>query len=158
MIKAAVTKALIPFGAEVARELDNGTPEKHARAMLLHYLARFVEIIEGEPIFCSTSAQQELEDVVNGFLLNYAFLARASMEQGKVLWQVVPKHHYFAHFAYIAKLINPRMLRVYCEESMIGRICNIYSGCKHGPYHRTVQKTVLTKYLLALQLAFSPFS
>ena len=37
------------------------------------------------------------------------------------------------------RLINPRWVQVYAEESMIGRITRIWSRSAQGPYQRTVQ-------------------
>eukprot|EP00969_Alexandrium_andersonii_P037848 1659607-Alexandrium_andersonii.AAC.1 len=103
----------------------------------------------------SDAAKGEIDVVVHRFLVNYSLLARRAAARGELLWGIVPKHHYFAHFPQIANVINPRLLRTYAEESMIGRSCGIYGGSKHGPFHNTVQGTVLRKYLLAAQLSLS---
>lgn len=156
-VKAANTKALLHFGRILAEELDDGGEARRRRFKTFRALVRFNEIIESQPMFLSGSAHQELCQCIHQFLLNYSWLGRNAAERGRVLWNVVPKHHYFAHFASQALLINPTAVRCYIDESFVGSICEVWSSSKAGPYHKKVQGTVLRKYLLALQLSFSDF-
>ena len=98
-----------------------------------------------------------MHTLVHSVVVNYAWLARDACLSGALLYNIVPKVHYFVHMGEIASMINPRFLRTYVEESMIGRITAIYGGSKHGPYHATVQRTTLLKYLVGLELAYSWF-
>ncbi len=63
---------------------------------------------------------------------------------------IVPKSHYMQHFPDEAKLINPRCVQCYIEESYIGKVSKIWASCKCGPYSETIQHRGLLKYLLWL--------
>ena len=54
------------------------------------------------------------------------------------------------HFPEEAKLINPRVVQCYIEESYIGKIAKIWASCKNGPYRATIQQVSLLKWLVAL--------
>jgi hypothetical protein len=157
VVKAANTKALVPFGLYLAESLPLVSEHNKHRAKVFRHLCRFTEIIESEGMFLSQPAQAELADVVKRCLLNYNALAMESASLGNMTWSFVPKFHIWAHFPTIALMINPRWLRNYLEESMIGRIVGVYNGIKHGPYHATAQSSALNKYMIGVQLAFSPF-
>ena len=70
------------------------------------------------------------------------------------LWHLTPKVHLVQHLPRQAKLINPRMVQNYMEEGFIGKVTKIWASAKNGLYLRTVQRTVLIKLLLGLQLQF----
>jgi hypothetical protein len=44
-IKAATVKALVPFVAELARKLDDGTYRKHSRHSMMDGLVQFYEVL-----------------------------------------------------------------------------------------------------------------
>ena len=63
------------------------------------------------------------------------------------LWQVTPKVHYaVAHIPEQARLINPRFVQNYGEESLVGRITKIWAASANGPYEANAQKICLARY------------
>ena len=62
----------------------------------------------------------------------------------------MPKTHVIQHFPTEAKLIAPRAVQCYIEESYIGKIAQIWTSCKIGPYKETIQFMALVKYLVWL--------
>lgn len=73
----------------------------------------------------------------------------------QVLWPVRPKLHYLGHLPDQANLMNPRGVRNYVEESGVGHYAHVYHSATNGPYEAVVQRTVLLKHMLALQLQFA---
>ena len=70
----------------------------------------------------------------------------------QLLWHIVPKTHYMQHFPQEARLISPRLVQCYIEESYIGKIAQIWSSSKNGPYKETIQFEALLKYLVWLTI------
>ena len=77
--------------------------------------------------------------------------ARAK-EAGQLLWHITPKTHYMQHFPAEAKLISPKAVQCYIEESYIGKIAQVWASCKNGPVKETIQATALLKYLIWLAI------
>ena len=67
-----------------------------------------------------------------------------------MIWGIKPKAHYMQHFPDEAKLISPRVVQCYIEESFIGKIAQIWASSKAGPYQETIQQVSLLKYLVWL--------
>ena len=51
-----------------------------------------------------------------------------------MLWHITAKTHYMMHFPKEARLVSPRIVQNYIEESYIGKIGQIWSSCKHGTH------------------------
>lgn len=83
----------------------------------------------------------------------YIQLLRSRAKDAKqLLWHIVPKTHYMQHFPQEARLISPRVVQCYIEESYIGKIAKIWASSKNGPYSQTIQRVGLLKYLLWLAI------
>ena len=63
-------------------------------------------------------------------------------------FQVRPKAHYAQELITQCRLINARAVQCYQSESMMGVMAQIYHKTCAGPYHKTVQRNVLIKYLI----------
>ena len=84
---------------------------------------------------------------------NYLQLLRSRAKNDKqLLWHITPKTHYMQHFPAEAKLINPKAVQCYIEESTIGKIANIWASSKNGPYRENTQRVALLKYLVHLAI------
>ena len=83
----------------------------------------------------------------------YLQLLRArAKEATQLLWHITPKAHYMQHSPAEAKLISPRAVQCYIEESHIGKMAQVWSSCKNGPVKETIQFTALLKYLVWLAI------
>ena len=51
-----------------------------------------------------------------------------------------------------ARLIEPRIVQCYSEESMVGRATKIWASCKKGPYAYSIQEVSLINYLVVIEL------
>jgi hypothetical protein len=91
------------------------------------------------------------EDLANGMekaLLMYNRLAVTALQQGRLLWKTLPKHHALTHIGYDGYGTNPRAVHCYADEDMVGRMKNIYVKC-HGA---TAPARGLQRYLLLIGL------
>ena len=118
-------------------------------------LAEFSDLVDTSSLFPDRNTLDAMAQAVHKTLLNYSALTRYETMRGKVRWNIVPKHHYWAHLPRQALLINPRATRTYIEEGMIGNFTKIYAGIANGQYAGNAQKTTLTKSLVGLQLSFN---
>ena len=73
-------------------------------------------------------------------------------KEKQLIWAIKPKLHYMQHFPDEARLISPRMVQCYIEESFIGKVAGIWSSSKSGPYSETIQHVALVKYLVWLSI------
>ena len=67
-------------------------------------------------MFLSDEEHKLLTDAVRGALVCYQWLARAANDDGRMLWSVVNKHHFWWHLAAQAKFLNPTMVWTYMPE------------------------------------------
>ena len=79
-------------------------------------------------------------------------LRSRAKDAGQLLWYITAQTHYMQHFPDEARLINPRAVQCYIEESYIGKIAKIWARCKNGPYGETIQRLALLKYLVWLTI------
>ena len=77
-------------------------------------------------------------------------LRNRAKEAEQLLWHIVHKTDYMQHFPAEARLINPRLVQCYIEESYIGKVSKIWASSKNGPHRDTIQRVVLLKYLVWL--------
>ena len=151
-VKAANTRQAIPVLKDLAdRYLTNGDDLDH---VLIHELIKHT--IEFNLLTYSTGTfftEPELaayRTATQG-VGKYMQLLRSRAKAAKqLLWHTVPKTHYMQHFPDEARLINPRIVQCYIEESYIGKIAQLWASSKNGPYSETIQGLGLLKYLVWL--------
>jgi hypothetical protein len=71
------------------------------------------------------------------------------MLHGQVRYNIVIKHHYFDHLGDMCRTINAPAVSTYTEESFVAQGGRLYN---HGCFGASTQHSVLSKYLIALQL------
>ena len=152
-VKAANTKDSIGFVADLAQKLNDGTEHKRRRAEIAQDALRMVEIIDGGAIFLTSEEQRNLASAVHSVVMDSAWLATNAARKGTVAWKLVPKHHYLVHLVDQARLVNPKFVRTYKSESLMGRFSDLYSSLANGP-QGPIQADSLNKYLLGLQIRF----
>ena len=121
----------------------------------MQHLNEFYRIIYAGGEFLTEGESQEVRTAVFGFLKHWAHLAEDAMQRKLRLWQVLPKHHYFAHIGLEAAFWNPRFVHTYIDESFIGRICEIFHASLDGMFEAVVQDNVTSKWLLGLHILLS---
>ena len=71
-------------------------------------------------------------------------------ENGHVLFNIVPKHHYMWHMARQAKFINPRKTNTMLDETFMGIVKDIVRSCAHGSQCHRIHMSFVEKYMWAL--------
>lgn len=155
IVKAASTRALVPFLVELARQCDHGLPFQRHRRKMIEWLDCVYKIMYEGEMFLTEDESDQLSHAVLRFSLHYTWLVNCCTANGNLYFNVVPKHHYLCHVPEQSRLINPRFVHNYREESFVGRLTTIYASCANGRYKQVVQQTALTKYLVGLQILFS---
>ena len=80
------------------------------------------------------------------------YLGSNSRDRFELLWHITPKIHAMMHLPTEARLIGPRIVQCYSEESMVGRATKIWASCKNGKYACSIQEVSLNKYLVILAI------
>ena len=149
-VKAANTRQAMPFLRGLAdRYLTNPLNMDH---VLIHQLIRhtleFNRLVYSSGTFFTDDELIAFRTATEG-IGKYMQLLRSRAKQKKqLLWHIVPKTHYMQHFPDEARLISPRVVQCYIEESYIGKIAAIWTSSKCGPYSETIQFLALLKYLV----------
>ena len=89
---------------------------------------------------------------VNALLAHYSWLAKSSVDNGVMLWAVVPKHHYMWHLAQEAKDMNPRMTWCYANEDVVGKLAVIGMSTRHGLAAAYRSRSLGNRYILGITL------
>ena len=157
-IKAANTRALMPWLQSCLEVLDQTDEQKQRRFQLVKLFNDFFELIYGEGEWLSEATAQRLQKIILQILKRCAWLHEWALANGgHIRWQLVPKHHYFFHIALfcVGYCRNPRCYQTYIDESFVGRMCRVMANSQDGPFHDALQMTTLEKYLTALSIQFS---
>ena len=74
-VKGATVRALVPFVAEVAAELQDGSRRQHRRHLMMTGLMDWYRLTDSSVTFLSVADQAEVREAVHRFLLNYQYVA-----------------------------------------------------------------------------------
>eukprot|EP00959_Pyramimonas_sp_CCMP1952_P381296 7989598-Pyramimonas_sp.AAC.1 len=140
------------FQALVRRYLNSGSAEDVAIHAVVDSISEFYTLIYEAPLYIPDSVSLRLEAVCLKFGINYQRLRDISRRTGRLWWPVRPKHHKFQHWPFFSRVLNPRFIQCYNEESLIGSVCKIWKRSISGRYRPHVQGTVLLKKLVGLML------
>ena len=86
------------------------------------------------------------------FLVHYNWLTQNSMQELRLNYNLVTKHHAIWHIAYFAKFLNPRLIWCMEFEDFVGTMLKSAKGCMSGTPLVSVGRKVLENYLLVLRL------
>ena len=153
LVKAANTRALVPWLLDLTNTV---LPPHGAFASATRHVIQALDDIErimysAERFFTA----DENDAYAEAFLKlgeNWQFLRSESRRAHIDAWQITPKVHISMHFPMQARLMNPRFVQVYGEESLVGRITRIWHAAASGPYANVIQLHTLARYLCGLEL------
>ena len=118
--------------------------------------ARALQILDISPLIMTNDQKTEFHNMVMLHLRTYAALRlHSSKTKGKELnrcnWQLLPKHHHFAHCAEdtLTEGVNPKIYTLLAAESWIGIMGRISKRC----HRSSVAKRTLERYLTCLFFA-----
>ena len=128
------------------------SPEEKLRMSVLDNTLGFFRTIENGGTHLSTGESERCLQCVTEALLAYTELARRALDKGRLLWNIVPKHHYWFHIGHQAKFLNPRVGWVFRDEDYVGRIAKIGAASTFGIPSHKVSKPLFGKYRAGMHL------
>ena len=154
-VKAANTRACVGWLPWLSSRFNNfGVLENH-RFVVCSSIDDWYRVVYGGGVVLTEDEFERQFKLCLRCLRSYQFLAYASSLDGDLNSHITPKFHFFVELSLQSRLLNPRYQQCYASESMVGRVMNIYETSLHGPFAETIQRTVLTKYLLGLEIDLS---
>ena len=153
-VKAANTRHAVPFLKVLADTyLTDGANLDHVLMHeLINHTIEFNRLTYSSSTFFTEPELAAFAKATEG-VGKYMQLLRSRAKAAKqLIWHILPKTHYMQHFPEEAKLISPRIVQCYIEESFIGKIALIWASSKNGPYSETIQRIGLLKYLVWLAI------
>ena len=159
VVKAANTRCLVPFLKHLANEYFSGHGEYNSSVRKVCYNLDEIEtILYTSDMFLDDANLQRLDQCFRVLARHWQHLRFLSKKSFQNRWQITPKVHYSLHLPSQARLINPRAVQNYAEESLIGRLTKMWGKSANGPYERSAQFTVLSRYFVGLEIRMtSPF-
>ena len=156
LVKAANSRALVPWLVDLVERYYNGHGAYASSVRkVFKNLHRVEELFYSCGTFMGTAEVEELEACIRTIGRHWMVLREQSRRRRRNAWQVRPKLHYFMHLGSQARLINPRAVQVYQQESLVGRIAKIWRMCAQGVYAPNVQEYTLGRYWTALELTMT---
>ena len=144
----------MPFLKDIAdRVLLDATNIDHVLMhKLIGHTLDFNRVIYNSGVFYTKEELKELTTATVGIGKYMQTLRARAKEAKQLIWGIKPKLHYMQHFPDEAKLISPKVVQCYIEESFIGKVAQIWASSKSGPYSETIQQLSLLKYLVWLSI------
>ena len=98
-----------------------------------------------EPIL-PTSVAQKLKGSTIAMLQGTMLLAQSADAQKKLLFNIVPKHHWVYHLALRCHLLNPRKGNTMLDEDFVGKMSNLVASSSAGTPPHAIAGKVMEKY------------
>ena len=160
LIKAANTRCLVPFLKHLAEQHMSPTGG-HAKSVrkVFNSLDAAERLFYSAGTFLSEDQKDDLVELMNCLGRNWTYLRHLGHLAGRPDWHITPKVHMTVHAVpEQAKLINPRALQNYSEESLMGKVSKSWAATATGPYQSSIQQTVLSRWLVGLVIrSTTPF-
>ena len=152
-IKAANSRSLVPFVAELVMEfMDSGSVYHKAIQKMFKSAKSILDLLYRASMFLSFQEKLDLKSDIMRLGKYFQLAQTLASADAEPLWHLTPKVHQTMHIPKQASLINPVVVQCYKDESFVGVVTNIWHAQAAGGYLKTVQWTVLFKYLLGLSL------
>jgi hypothetical protein len=126
--KAGECRALIPFGAALAKELENGDPHRCAVAHLMNHLEEISVLVTYVPYQAERTAQ-----TCKRFALLYTALEKEAWDhEDSLAWRIKPKLHLLQELLEYTALDagSPSRYWTYMDESWGGWLAT--TGARRG--------------------------
>ena len=114
--------------------------------LCLHYLACFTHDISSMPVLLLADQSAKLRRLGEAFVVVYLRLASVAVSSGMTHFKIRPKVHYLHHLALRIKILNPKVVSCFGEESYMGVIGKLAGMC----HRRTMPHRVIQRYMLRL--------
>ena len=153
LYKSAICRHAADFSLELAQKYyTGGDPYSVGVLTANRALCKIYEVLYSAGMFLNHGQLADISEATLELGGAFHVLRDIAQARGELTWHIKPKVHIGQHLPSQCVLINARAVQNYAEESLVGRICDIWEGSCSGPYHRSVQRQTLIKYLVVLAL------
>ena len=97
----------------------DGTEARRMRLLALRNLARFYNGLDSGDMYLTTAEADRLLKSVEDFLVLYSALATKAMNDKKLKYSIVNKHHMMWHLAQAARYMNPKYQWCFMAEDFM---------------------------------------
>jgi hypothetical protein len=150
--KASEVKGLLRATAQLAKE-RGPTDMMHQQIICAaENLVGIYDILEGD---LTQTEHQKMTTLCERFLLNYSWLAKNAIEQGRFMWSIVNKFHFLVHLVEQSRWENSKEFSAYSGEDFVGRISRICHKCLPGKPTHQIFNAFLDRYLITTHLVFT---
>ena len=150
-VKAAEARHLLEAIKELAAAHQGDQAGKHRYAMLCA-LSKFYQVVRSGGFHFTREEAGSAKAAGTHFLVHYSWLAKQAMQSGRLVWNVTPKFHFFAHLCLYTEYENPRAFWVYSGESFVGFASRLAHTVLPGRAAHTLTASLLPKYLIGVHL------
>ena len=148
MIKAAALRHLMPFIELLADTYLTASVEHGRIRRLVASMNAIYDSLYSTGMFFTPDELAVFQTRIARLGKYWMACNADALAKDSLRFGVIPKVHYQTHLAQQARLINPRYVQVYAEESLVGKITSIWGKSCAGPYFARVQYCVMLKYVL----------
>ena len=158
LVKAANTRALLPWLQDLSMRYFNGHGEfQSSTRKVFKRLLEMEQILYSSGTFLTAAQHADFTETLLSLGRHWQLLRSISRGQEVNAWQIRPKVHYCQHLGKQSKLINPRAVQCYAQESLIVRMAKLWRTNANGPYGPTAQETTLLRYWVAQEMLVSTY-
>ena len=97
------------------------------------------------------SAAKTLSDAIITMVQGTHLLAQQAQKRDKLLWNIVPKHHWAYHMALRCHLVNPRKGNTMLDEDFVGKMSSLVATSAFGTPPHEIANKVMEKYRATYQ-------
>ena len=153
LVKAANTRALVPWLLHLANTVlsPHGAFPSAVRRVF-QALDDIERLMYSAERFFTAEESDAYAEAFMKLGENWQFLRAESRRANIDAWQITPKVHICMHLPMQGRLMNPRFVQVYGEESLVGRVTRIWHAAANGPYANVIQSHTLLRYFCGLEL------
>ena len=143
-IKAKNCEFVLRWLVEKTKQ-DHSSQHKKTVAAAVWSLNEFFTGMREADRFLTDAEIDRLEGAGKLFCLAYQNLSMHAHRRGVLMWNVVPKMHFFCHIIddLRKERVNPRFNHCFCDEDFVGRIARI-AGVTH---RNSMNRRTLDRYL-----------
>lgn len=130
-------------------------PDRAIHATMVACLEAMVQLVslwDGAGIFLTEAEHDLTMHLCSVFCQEYTHLRQWAMDEDRMLFNVVHKHHTFIHLCCEAQYLNPRYHWRFKSEDLVGAMAKLGHSTSHGVASQKLSTKVLPKYAILLHL------
>lgn len=154
-VKARIVRYLIPVMLELCQTFVDETLYKKHRLQCITCLETMYQCMENQHLHPTEKAYKDFKENMEKCLLHYSRLAKISIEQHRLQWNTVHKHHLACHMPDQFRYLNCRFVSTYSGETMVGFMASLGHSCLNGTPPHLVPTKVAWRFRLGMHLRLS---